>query len=134
MIIILYISSFFTSVKSMSQLVLSRSASILAQLMSSLKKFKSLAVAQVAFLNLLILFFFYNFYVCFNLNYIVVTHWCFGDDYLCRVSWSLLVRKSSCMLFFLVGSSIYCCKHCKRHLLEPDFHGFHRLLFPFTSQ
>ena len=31
---------------------------------------------------------------------------------ICRVSWSLLVRKTSSMLFFLVGSSIYCCKHC----------------------
>ena len=42
LIIILYISSVSTSVKSMSQLVLNRSASILAQLMSSLKRFKSL--------------------------------------------------------------------------------------------
>ena len=31
-------------------------------------------VAQVAFLNLVVLFLFYNFYVCFNLNYIVVIH------------------------------------------------------------
>ena len=35
-------------------------------------------VAQVAFLNLVVLFIFYNFYVCFNQNYIVV----FGNDYL----------------------------------------------------
>ena len=42
LIIILYISSVFTSVKSVSQLVLSRSVSILAQLMSSSKKSKSL--------------------------------------------------------------------------------------------
>ena len=31
-------------------------------------------VAQVAFLKLVVLFLFYNFYVSFNLNYIVVTH------------------------------------------------------------
>ena len=31
---------------------------------------------------------------------------------ICRVSWSLLVRKTLSMLFFLVGSSIYCSKHC----------------------
>ena len=56
-----------------------------------------------------------------------------------QVSWSLLVRKTSSILFFLIGSSIYCCKHCscanyKRHLLEPDLYGLHRLLFPFASQ
>ena len=32
--------------------------------------------------------------------------------FICRVSWSLLVRKTLSMLFFLIGSSIYCCMHC----------------------
>ena len=71
---ILYISSVSTSVKSMSQLVLSRSASILAQLHDVFVDEVQVPVAQVAFLNLVVLFLFYNFYVCFNLNYIVVTH------------------------------------------------------------
>ena len=45
-----YISSVFTSVKSMSQLVLNRSASILSQLTSLLKKFKSLLLKLCFFI------------------------------------------------------------------------------------
>ena len=65
-------------------------------------------VAQVTFLNFVVLFLFYNFYVCFNPNYIV--------DILviiiCRVSWLLLVRKTISILFFYPWPSIYCCMHC----------------------
>ena len=31
-------------------------------------------IDQVAFLNLAVFYLFYNFYVCLNMNYIVVTH------------------------------------------------------------
>ena len=67
--------------------------------------------AQVAFLNFVVLFFFYNFYVCFNLNYIVVTHWCFGDDYFSSKLVIVSEKDIAGMLFFFVGSSIYCSKH-----------------------
>ena len=70
---VLYISSAFTPVKSMSQLVLSRSASKLAQTDVFAEEVQ-VPEAQVAFLHLVFLFLFCNIYVCFNMNYIVVTH------------------------------------------------------------
>ena len=57
----------------------------------------------------------------------------------CLVSWSLLVRKTSRILFLLVGSSIYWRKNWSRancsktFLPEPVFHVFRRLLFPFDN-
>ena len=38
-----------------------------------------------------------------------------------RVSLSLLVRKTSSMLCFLVGSSTYCCKHCSSANCRKEF-------------
>ena len=73
---------------------------------------KSLHVAKVAFLNLVVLFLFYNFYVGFNLNYIVVTYRCFGDDYLSGELVVVSEKDIEYVIFFLVGSSIYFCKHC----------------------
>ena len=109
LIIILYISSVFTSVRSMSQLVL---VSINTCPTDVIEEFQ-VPGARVAFLNLVVWFLFYYFYVCFNLNYCILFSLIdVSVMIICRVSWSLLVRKSSSMLFFLLGFSIYCCKHC----------------------
>ena len=98
----------FTSVESMSQLVLSRSASILAQLMSSLKKFKSL---QLKLLFLIWWFCFSSTIFMFQCElysgHSVTFRWClFVWSLLVHVIWPLLVRKISSMLFFVAGSSI----------------------------
>ena len=137
LIIIIYISSVFTSVKSMSQLVLNRSASILVQLMFSLKKFKSLLI------KLLFLIWWFCFSsTIFMFVSIWIILWSLIDVsvlIICRASWSLLVKKTSVCYFFslaplYIAVSIVLVQIAERHLLEPDFHVFHCLLFPFDSQ
>ena len=98
-----------------------------------------LGIAKVAFLNLVILFLLYNFYVCFNLNYIVVTLWCLVDDYLSGEFVIVMRKHIDYVIFFSLGPiyiavSIGPVQISVGHLLEPDFHVFHRQLFPFANQ
>ena len=73
LITIVYISAVFTSVKKRVPACVEE-VSINTCLTDVFVKEVQVPVAQVAFLNVMVLILFYNLYVCFNLNYIVVTH------------------------------------------------------------